>query len=378
MTSRLSLAQTIKEFGALSGSTGDTDWAGRAAFQLLDTYHIKESKAQHALAAALSTMTAAHSSPGTTSLSAIELFGDPAQWAAERAEQWRDDGEDAIADDRPLSPRSIVVTGMALSSFTAVLFWIVMILEELGETPFSSLTRFDATLSPDGTRDGWFPAFQVLAPFVISVGSLLVIAIYQRILRRYSFIAAAAAGSLIVAVLAFGYGIASHLLNSAASLTAMWMLMAAMLYGVLAYLLSRLWKEIDVEDSTPLPPSDEQWLRELGESLRGRGDLNDRTAARIASEAREYARDSRNSLDEEFGDPTAYAHRFAPRPTTSEARTVGYNSAMVLLVVILAVATHTPIGTTSAFSTVLMGMLILAVIQLGVSIVRLWRARTKP
>ncbi|MCI2179072.1 MAG: hypothetical protein LKK46_00990 [Ancrocorticia sp.] len=54
---------------------------------------------------------------------------------------------------------------------------------------------------------------------------------------------------------------------------------------------------------------------------------------------------------------------------------MAYNIGMVALVGVLSLLTHTPIGTSSTFSTVLVGMAIIAVIQLGVSIVRWWKAR---
>lgn len=128
------------------------------------------------------------------------------------------------------------------------------------------------------------------------------------------------------------------------------------------------------DTSTPLATNDEQWLRELGETLRARGDMSDRKVRRIEADARTFVADSGNTLSEEFVTPTAYAHRFGSS-ATRHARTVAYNTGMVALVGVLSLFTHTPIGTSSTFSTVLMGMAIIAVIQLGVSIVRWWKAR---
>jgi hypothetical protein len=128
------------------------------------------------------------------------------------------------------------------------------------------------------------------------------------------------------------------------------------------------------DTSTPLATNDEQRLRELGETLRARGDMSDRKVRRIEADARTFVADSGNTLSEEFGTPTAYAHRFGSS-ATRHARTVAYNIGMVALVGVLSLLTHTPIGTSSTFSTVLMGMAIIAVIQLGVSIVRWWKAR---
>lgn len=128
------------------------------------------------------------------------------------------------------------------------------------------------------------------------------------------------------------------------------------------------------DTSTPLATNDEQWLRELGETLRARGDMSDRKVRRIEADARTFVADSGNTLSEEFGTPTAYAHRFGSS-ATRHARTVAYNIGMVALVGVLSLLTHTPIGTSSTFSTVLVGMAIIAVIQLGVSIVRWWKAR---
>lgn len=128
------------------------------------------------------------------------------------------------------------------------------------------------------------------------------------------------------------------------------------------------------DTSTPLATNDEQRLRELGETLRARGDMSDRKVRRIEADARTFAADSGNTLSEEFVTPTAYAHRFGSS-ATRHARTVAYNIGMVALVGVLSLLTHTPIGTSSTFSTVLMGMAIIAVIQLGVSIVRWWKAR---
>lgn len=128
------------------------------------------------------------------------------------------------------------------------------------------------------------------------------------------------------------------------------------------------------DTSTPLATNDEQWLRELGETLRARGDMSDRKVRRIEADARTFVADSGNTLSEEIGTPTAYAHRFGSS-ATRHARTVAYNIGMVALVGVLSLLTHTPIGTSSTFSTVLMGMAIIAVIQLGVSIVRWWKAR---
>lgn len=87
MASHRTLAQVIKEFSAISGSQADTNWAGRAAFQLLDTHHIKESAARDALEEALTTFTAASTDTSTP------LATNDEQWLRELGETLRARGD---------------------------------------------------------------------------------------------------------------------------------------------------------------------------------------------------------------------------------------------------------------------------------------------
>ncbi|WP_058233808.1 DUF1129 domain-containing protein [Devriesea agamarum] len=253
--------------------------------------------------------------------SAVELFGDPHEWVEEQLAMVHDregDGE-ALSVLTPPSLRDIVIETFVIASYYSVLFVIVALLTWSWGQPL--------TLS-------W-----LVAPFVLGAVSRVLLAVFTYVRAARSFLSAVIA-SLVTGAVGVALTVGVFMVGNGVRFeypAVIGVFGSAFMYGVLAWLIGKLWPKRPIH--TPLQVFDDgEWLRQLGATLRIRGDMSDAQVNRIVADSRAFAEEAGTRLVEEFGTPQSYALRFTKNRSLLHRRTAWLSTAGVGLVLVYNVA----------------------------------------
>ena len=360
--------QLFDAYRRVRGRKDDRRWAMDAAYALLFDQHASAARVHEALAVQLETFRnivkdgdGSGDANGTIGTLAV-LLGAPEQWAAQRADLWREEGIDAFDydDTAPLSLRDVLVYAFGFGALATALFWFFMLfrVQDWGAAHmvWRALLPSPMTMGRDGgtLSMGWVAWSGPALPLVIALGVTLINAVYRCVLSAKSFaLAVIAAGAVFIVSVAAGSALAMAA-DAGPRMGMGWMPVAAIAYGLIAYAVSRLWKvpagrgaETVADD---LLLGDDEWLAELTGLLRERNDMTDRDVARIRDEARAHASQSNASLVEKFGSPREYAHRFTPTPVSAGRETVYWAFAVIFAVI--GIVWHAVAGETASWWSV--------------------------
>ncbi|MDO5644643.1 MAG: hypothetical protein Q4G21_02970 [Dermabacter sp.] len=190
---------------------------------------------------------------------------------------------------------------------------------------------------------GWAPEFtpaSLAGPFIIAVGVIVAMAIYDAFRRRAPHTWAVVAAGLIVAAVAVGGAFLFSILTTPRFvLPILVMPLLAALFAGLAWLVSRLWPAPQPPE-LPFPPATDllnnaEWREKFVSAARVRGVHTEREIQRLADEAEAHATDAGARLQDEFGDPARYARSLPRTPTLPARRMVYYRAAVAVLLVVM-------------------------------------------
>lgn len=214
-----------------------------------------------------------------------ELFGTPADHAAELVQRWRSEGRLNPAAVSVPNARSVVASSLKASGGIAFIMFVLELVNGrdlpvgfFAIPPVLGFATIGGLAFWEWASRAWATAVVVAAMTAATVGI----------------------GATIVVVLEATSG------TSLGALTP-WLLLleAAVLWSagtvVLILVTAKTFAEVR-ED-----PDDEQWVRRFSSVLRGPGWQSDARVREIVREARSHAAESGRTLAEEFGPPDAYA-----------------------------------------------------------------------
>ncbi|WP_298748299.1 hypothetical protein [uncultured Serinicoccus sp.] len=245
-----------------------------------------------------------------------ELYGPAPEWAAGRLADRAERGMATVDSTPDARWRDVPVLGSVVACLVSLLMMLVWLL-----------------------RDGWSVEVTwglLLLPLLAGTGVVAALATWESVLTRRPVGVAAAAGLGVAAAVVAG--LAWLLLGTRdavlATTSTFSLALLAVGYALLAGLLERVLPQAGPRGA---PSDDEAWQRELAGTLRLRLDLSEARVTEIVREARAHAARSGAGLREEFGTPASYAARFG-RDRVARARRAAWGwTALVPVVVLLAV-----------------------------------------
>ncbi|WP_246954437.1 hypothetical protein [Brachybacterium sp. Marseille-Q7125] len=292
-----------KTFTAARGVPADGIWAELALTRLVFA-DVRIDLAKTFVGTLAADVAAAGESPE-------ELFGPAEEWAAQTVTALREDGVDVFDDPLRMSLRDAVGTAFLVATGIAVLFAVVAVARWLlGGEPLA------------------LSASMAVAPGLL--GALLtgLAAGWGHLRSRLAFPVLAGLGVLTVIIGALGIALLFQALNPLGDIAPWWGLGLMVLgYGTAAAAVSALPSRKKPPVSTaqlptnPSPLSDEQWLEQARAGLRERADLPESRVREHLEEARALAQENARSLDEEFGNPRAFARSLSGDPGLAPRRT---------------------------------------------------------
>ncbi|PJM74682.1 hypothetical protein [Bifidobacterium simiarum] len=370
----VSVDALTEEYRRVRGDDADAVWAAEAACELCERWHVDVDRACRVLEEQCTTFRAiiadadledidsedvyeakAGAKTGNAGFrhgaSLNEMFGDPKAWAFGRVEEWREEGIDAFAYERPESMRNVTVTALKASAPVYVVFWLLMLASgwssmtwSLALVPFPVMSGDSSTL---WSGDGLFPLRDLFMPFVIVLMIGLARTVYRRVLRNISHMLAVVTVGVLAVVAGLGGAMLSEWLLPPARVNAAWMLLLAAVWALSGWVVARLWREPSrrsrLSESSPFV-DDATWIRDVGRLLRERGDITDGAARRICDEAEAFSARSGSDLVAEFGTPAEYAHRFRETSVRARREMAGCVATVMLLTLIMGLALLAIVG----------------------------------
>ncbi|GGF43572.1 hypothetical protein GCM10010922_18850 [Microbacterium sorbitolivorans] len=302
------IRSAIEAVRAARGEKADEAWAEAVSFELVMT-DVRVELVARALSEAAEQIAQADEP-------AAELFGDAREWAAGRRAEWVADGADWSDDDEPTSVKGALFMVLLAAAGISLLF--------------VAQTLLTAAWSEEISLAG------AIFPTLLGAATVGAHALFTRLRERRSQLAAVA-GTAALLLAVGGTLTAVAWLSNGISLgiaTGWWHLAAALVLGILAFAALQFLPAPRRRVAAG-PRDDDAWLKELGASLRTRGDITDHRANEIVEEAREHAADSGGSLGDEFGTPRAYAARFAKNPVVPARRRAIFSAALATVALVV-------------------------------------------
>lgn len=283
------------------GDKGDEDWVARAVIQLVIREGVSDDAAERALGDVIALV-------HETGESAESLFGSPPGWAAEQAARWREDDAEVFGEEQSSSLRSAVILSLAGAAVIAVLFAAVWAVDEWPRARLS-------------------PAFY-LFPWGLAVLGQGVPAVFAWGQRRFGPLGAVlAASATLVGGAGVMAGCAAALNPVKHEVHVVWLFAVPVVYAVLAWLVSVLWRDRAAPDGPRRPRqsgggcgfdgSESEWANIVVSYLRFHAGYSAGEAESAVTEARAHAQQARTSVSAEFGNPLAYARSL---PVSSRRR----------------------------------------------------------
>lgn len=270
----------LADFADARGDDADLAWAQDAWLEL-NRQRVAMGAADDALREALALVRDADESPHA-------LFGPPREWAAERRARWIDEGID-VEDGGRARLADVPVLGATGGAFSALVLLAIL------------LAR--------GRSDVGYSVGVLALPGLIATVPMLAIWAWERLLARHR---ALVAGTVALAVVAVGYGLAAALVvatrpHRLAVASVWWLVALAAVYVLVGEACARLLPT----PAASVAVTDEQWLDEAGQRLRIRGGVPEEAVQRTLDEARAHAAATGRPLADEMGSPGSYVARYA-------------------------------------------------------------------
>lgn len=301
-----------------------------------------------------------------------ELFGPADSWARRRVAEMRGEGLPVFEDPLRMGPRQTAVLTLCGAAALSGMFVVSNVFALLPGRGVSELTL------------GYG-----LAPLLISAAIALLITVYTRAVRRFSFgvTAVLCAGALALCSTSIAL-IIMPLAEIGPRANGWWAALLVPFYALLCWFLMQLWPAA----SSPAAPAspvtvaqilaagdlpDDEWLERAQAALRARGDLTERRIRVTLREAREHAQDEGKTLIAEFSSPEGYAQSLPRDPRVKPRRMTLLYGMLTLVWAALGISTAvTDDG--QPWRLVIFAILVLLCGWTTVSHARTWRSAAMP